>query len=78
MKNCSEKCIELNIDCPNKDCRYWVDHPDNLNCAFVAIENNGAMDLRTVGDIMGVSFVRIKQIQDKAMSKINKSLKILQ
>jgi DNA-directed RNA polymerase specialized sigma subunit len=35
------------------------------------------MDLRTIGDIMGVSFVRIKQIQDKAIGKVNKVLKIL-
>jgi DNA-directed RNA polymerase specialized sigma subunit len=35
------------------------------------------MDLRTIGDIMGVSFVRIKQIQDKAVLKVNKLLKVL-
>lgn len=77
MRKCSLKCVELNTECPNTDCRYWVDHKDSLNCTFVAIENNGEMDLRTIGDIMGVSFVRIKQIQDKAVQKINKVLKIL-
>jgi hypothetical protein len=77
MKKCSQKCVELETECPNTDCRYWVDHHQSLNCCFVAIENNGEMDLRTVGDIMGVSFVRIKQIQDKAISKINKVLKVL-
>lgn len=77
MKKCSLKCIELQTECPNEDCRYWVNHKDNLNCTFVAIDNNGEMDLRTVGDIMGVSFVRIKQIQDKAIQKVNKVLKIL-
>lgn len=77
MKKCSLKCIELNTTCPNTDCRYWVEHQESLNCCFIAIEKNGEMDLRTVGDIMGVSFVRIKQIQDKAISKINKVLKVL-
>ena len=77
MRKCSIKCVDLQTECPNEDCRYWVNHQDNLNCTFIAIEKNGDMDLRTVGDIMGVSFVRIKQIQDKAISKVNKVLKIL-
>ena len=77
MKKCSQKCKELDTECPNTDCRYWVEHQASLNCCFIAIEQNGEMDLRTVGDIMGVSFVRIKQIQDKAVSKVNKVLKIL-
>jgi DNA-directed RNA polymerase specialized sigma subunit len=54
-----------------------VEHQNSLNCTFIAIEKNGDMDLRTVGDIIGVSFVRVKQIQDKAVGKINKILKIL-
>lgn len=77
MKKCSEKCIELNETCPNTDCRYWIEHQNSLNCTFIAIDKNGEMDLRTVGDIMGVSFVRIKQIQDKAIQKVNKVLKVL-
>ena len=77
MKKCSKICQENNVECPNTDCRYWVDHQNSLNCTFIAIDNNGEMDLRTIGDIMGVSFVRIKQIQDKAIVKINKALKVL-
>ena len=77
MKKCTLKCIELLTDCPNVDCRYWIEHKNSLNCTFVAIEKNGEMDLRTVGEIIVVSFVRIKQIQDKAVEKVNKLLKIL-
>lgn len=77
MKKCTQKCIELETVCPNTDCRYWIEHRESLNCCFIAIDNNGQMDLRTVGDIIGVSFVRIKQIQDKAVHKVNKLLKVL-
>jgi hypothetical protein len=77
MRKCSLKCVELNTECPNTDCRYWVEHQSSLNCTFIAVDKNGEMDLRTVGDIMGVSFVRIKQIQDKAVLKVNKLLKVL-
>ena len=78
MKNCSDVCKEKNVECPNNDCRYWIDYEQDLNCCFVSIDKRGEMDLRTIGDIMGVSFVRIKQIQDKAMSKIHKALKVIQ
>lgn len=78
MKKCTAKCIELQTDCPNDDCRYWVKHEASLNCSFIAIEKNGNMDLRSIGDIIGVSFVRVKQIQDNALVKISKSLTILQ
>jgi hypothetical protein len=77
MRKCSLKCVELETECPNTDCRYWIEHQNSLNCCFIAIEKNGDMDLRTVGEMIGVSFVRVKQIQDKAVGKINKILKIL-
>ena len=37
---------------------------------FKAVEKNGSMTLREVADRMNVSFVRIKQIQDKALEKM--------
>lgn len=78
MKKCVEKCIALNVSCPNQECRMWVDSEKNLNCCNVAVHNNGEMDLRQVGEILGISFVRVKQIQDKALQKISPYLKVIQ
>lgn len=78
MKECSNVCKRLNTECPNEECRYWINAGEVKNCTFIAIENNGEMDLKTVGEFLNLSFVRIKQIQDAAMIKINKSLRVLQ
>lgn len=78
MKECIQTCKDSNIQCENKTCRYWIDHSKDLNCTFIAVDNNGEMDLRTIGDILGISFVRVKQIETSALQKINKVLKVLQ
>ena len=70
MRKCLEACINLQISCPVRECRYWVDYEEEHNCVFRTIEKNGNMTLRQVADRIGVSFVRIKQIEDKAIKKI--------
>jgi len=47
-----------------------------LNCTLHAVENNhtGELTLREVADRIGVSFVRIKQIQDQAVKKVERLL----
>ena len=70
MKKCLERCKELQVSCPAKECRYWVSYEQDLNCSLRSVERNGAMTLREIADRLGVSFVRIKQIQDKSIKKI--------
>jgi hypothetical protein len=70
MRRCLETCRSLNTSCPVEDCRYWVSYEKDLNCTFESIDKNDNMTLREVADRIGVSFVRIKQIEDKALKKI--------
>ena len=70
MKKCLKKCQELDVTCPIKDCRYWINFKEDFNCALCSIEHNGSMTLREIADRLGVSFVRVKQIQDKSIKKI--------
>ena len=42
----------------------------DLNCTLVAVDNHGSMTLRETGDRLGISFVRVKQIQDVALQKL--------
>ncbi len=70
MKECLKKCKELQVSCPIKECRYWVSYEQDLNCCLRSVERNGAMTLREIADRLGVSFVRVKQIQDKSIKKI--------
>ena len=76
MRDCAKRCEELNTSCPCQECRLWIDHDEDLNCTLHAVENNhtGELTLREVADRMGISFVRVKQIQDKAARKVVKLL----
>ena len=69
MKSCCNCCIVNNVGCPIEDCRHWIDYEDDLNCSLIAVEKHGTMTLREVSDRMGITFVRVKQIQDKSLKK---------
>lgn len=75
MKECCEKCLEYDVSCPieNSDCRYWIDYEDDSNCTLIAVNNNNEtpMTLREVSKRLGVSFVRVKQIEDSAVRKLH-------
>ena len=85
MRECCEKCIEYDVSCTteNSDCRHWIDYENDSNCTLIAVENNDSskMTLREVSTRLGVSFVRVKQIEDSAIKKLsmyNKKNKIIQ
>lgn len=74
FKTCVDACSKLDVECPNKECGSWMNYPDDLNCINIAIEKHGEMTLREVADRLGYSFVRIKQIEDRAKQKIKEYL----
>ena len=51
-----------------------LDYEDEFNCSLISIYENGAMSLREIAKREGLSFARIKQIQDKALIKLKKRL----
>jgi hypothetical protein len=69
---CLEKCIELGVSCPNEDCRAWIQSESEYNCIHEAVSVSGEMTLREVAKRLHVSFVRVKQIEDKAIKKLGK------
>ena len=70
---CLDKCKELSVSCPNESCRMWISHEEEYNCAYETVAVNGSLTLREAALRLGLSFVRVKQIQDSAMEKIKKS-----
>jgi len=76
LRSCSRKCRELEIECPVKDCRLWIDFKSEYNCSLISIYENGPMTLRQIAERSGISFARVKQIETKAIIKI-KNTKIL-
>ena len=75
MRACLKTCKEMSTPCPVEECRHWIASPKEYNCVFEAVDQQGSMSLREVADRIGVSFVRIKQIEDKALKKISLLLK---
>lgn len=73
------KCIdEINKTkklCNNEECRQWIDYGEDQNCVSIAVRKHGRMTLREVAKRLGVSYVRVKQIQDKALKKLFKKFK---
>ena len=53
----------------------YLDYEDDLNCTLVAVEKHGAMTLRDLAPRLGVSFVRVKQIEDTIMKKLRKKMR---
>jgi len=72
MRECAKKCHIASEECKNKDCRLWIDYDPDLNCTLIAAKKNGPMTLREVAERIGVSFVRIKQIEEAALEKLRK------
>lgn len=73
--DCVEECITTKRSCRNKSCRQWINFKKDFNCTLIAVKNNnfGSMTLREVAERMDVGLVRVKQIQDKALQKLQKN-----
>jgi hypothetical protein len=72
MKKCAAECILKERCCKEEECRYWIKYKEDFNCSLLAIQKNGNMTLREVADRLQISFVRVKQIEDKALKKLTK------
>jgi len=75
MKKCYDTCMEKETPCCNKECRLWIEFEKDLNCTIIAVEQNGEMTLRQTAERLDLSYVRVKQIQDTAIKKIEKNVK---
>ena len=72
MKECAKKCLFASEQCQQKDCRLWLEYPNDLNCTLIAVKKNGPMTLREVSERLGISFVRVKQIETEVLNKLRK------
>ncbi len=70
MRKCKIGVVLSNKPCEECKCRQWLDYKEDLNCTLVAVDRHGPMTLREVGDRLGISFVRVKQLQDTAIAKL--------
>lgn len=74
LKKCAQVCLEKDFLCPteNSDCKYWIKYEADNNCSLCTIHKNNfeGLTLRETADRLGLSFVRIKQIEDASLKKL--------
>ena len=70
---CARKCMKKRKCCNISECRHHIEYPADYNCTLVAVYENGPMTLREVAKRLGISFARVKQIEQKALNKMKKN-----
>ncbi len=67
--------MKTNTLCGESECRNHINYKEDQNCVLIAInKNDGPLTLRQIAPRMGVSFPRVKQIQDQAIKKVRNKL----
>ena len=70
---CVDECKESGLSCGRNSCRHWLSYEEDLNCSLIASER-GPLTLEEVSKRMGMTLVRVKQIQDAALEKLKKRI----
>ena len=66
---CFKEHKKFRKNCENKGCRQWLNCKKFLNCAVIAAEE-GSRTLQEIGDLHGLTRMRICQIEKSALKKI--------
>ena len=73
QKTCFAICKEKNSACRSVSCKNFLVSKQNLNCVLIAAQN-GPKTLQQIGDIFGLTRMRICQIEKSALKKIKEFL----
>lgn len=68
-ETCFESVEKLNCECQKKECKQWIHYEKGNNCVL-ATTRKGPLTLREIGDIYGLTRMRICQIEKKIYKKI--------
>ena len=66
---CHNEHEKLKVPCQKKDCRYWQSSGESQNCIMISARQ-GEKTLQEIGDIFGVTRMRICQIEKLIFKKL--------
>ena len=68
-ETCFERNRRTSNQCRRRDCRHWIAHSGGLNCTLIAAAS-GPMTLQPIGEIIGVTRMRVCQLEKKILDEI--------
>ena len=75
LPECAKECFATGTPCEQRQCRKWIEYEEDLNCCLVSIEEKGGpLTLMEAGERLGLSFVRVRQIEKMAIAKLAKRM----
>ena len=72
MRKCAADSMENDSICKKEDCNLWIKYGKDLNCTLVSVKKHGRLGLKEVGERLGISYVRVSQIEKEAFKKLKK------
>jgi len=78
LPDCAKSCLKVGSSCKEGECRMWIDYEKDQNCCLISIENNGGkpLTLHEVANRLKLHYLKVRQIQIKAIGKLRKNIKI--
>jgi len=70
---CAQQCMKDSECCEATKCRFNIDFEEEYNCCLISVYINGPLSLRQVAKREGISFSRVKQIENQTLFKMKKN-----
>jgi len=70
---CAQQCLKDKECCEAEKCRFNINFEREYNCCLISIYLNGPLSLRQVAEREGISFSRVKQIENQTLFKLKKN-----
>ena len=67
---CFSEHHKRKLTCQKRSCKYWLSCSDSLNCTIIAANSKESKTLQEIGNMFGLTRMRICQIEKVALSKV--------